>query len=86
MVYAKQKGIMMIETLFGINPAAIGAIIVAVISAVMALFFRAIKAGADSEKAKDAKAALDAKRIADNNASLSDIDVKQRIKDKWQKR
>jgi len=76
MVYAKQKGVIMIETLLGINPAAIGAIIIAAISAVMAIFFRGIKAGKDSQLAKEGKAhAQTIKDIADANAARGNANI-----------
>lgn len=76
---------MMIQTILGINPAAIGAAIIAAIVFAGGIFMRGIKAGRDSEIAKDASAAQQAKSIESDNMRLSDEQVKQRLKEKWSK-
>ncbi len=75
----------MIETIFGLNPQALGAGLLAAIVGLVAVFLRGSKAGKDAAKADDVKAAQKANKIESDNARISDAQVKERLKSKWQK-
>jgi len=81
----------MIKSILGIDPVAIGAALLALIAMIGGIFFRGVKAGKDSQKAKLAKAQLksaedqlemhrDADEIERQNAALADERAREKAK------
>lgn len=61
----------MIETLFGVNPAAIGAALLAAIASLFVAFFKGKKAALNEQASRDIKAVETAKKVDDDVAKMT---------------